>query len=222
MSFQGVNPQPVPPPRPSGASFEPADILAVLRARLGLICRVAAVVIAIAVIVVLLLPTRYLSSSVVMIDPRKNTVADLSAVLSALPTDPASLQNQIQILESRDLAAEVIGKLKLYDDPEFNAALAPPSFLLSLDPRHWFANSDAMPPPGARRDAIIDAFLTHLWAEPLGLSTTITVTFSSRDPEKAALIADAVAQTYVDDQLQAKLKASETTSAWLTQRIRDL
>jgi len=223
MSFQGVNPQLAsPPPRPPGASVELADILTVLRARLGVICRVAAVVIALAVIVVLLLPTRYSSSSVVMIDPRKNTVADLSSVLSALPTDPASLQNQIQLLESRDLAAEVIGKLKLYDDPEFNAALAPPGLFSSLDPRRWFANSDAVPPSSARRDAIIDAFLSHLSADALGLSTTITVTFTSRDPEKAARIADAVAQTYVGDQLNAKLKASETTSVWLTQRIRDL
>jgi uncharacterized protein involved in exopolysaccharide biosynthesis/Mrp family chromosome partitioning ATPase len=223
MSFQWVNPQLAsPPPRPSGASVELADIVAILRARLGLVCCIAAVVIAIAVIVVLLLPTKYASSSVVMIDPRKNTVADLSAVLSALPTDPASLQNQIQILQSRDLAAEVIGKLKLYDDPEFNAALTPPGLLASLNPRRWFDGDDAAAPDGTRRDAIIDAFLSHLSADALGLSTTITVTFTSRDPGKAARIADAVAQAYVDGQLNAKLKASETTSAWLTQRIRDL
>ncbi|MBL6854621.1 MAG: hypothetical protein ISS15_15080 [Alphaproteobacteria bacterium] len=222
MSFQGVNPQSATAPRPPGASMELADILAILRARLGLICRVAASVIAIAVVVVLLLPTRYSSSSVVMIDPRKNTVADLSAVLSALPTDPASLQNQIQLLQSRDLAAEVIAKLKLYDDPEFNAALARPGLLSLLDPRRWFGHGDNGVADGARRDAIIDAFLGHLSADALGLSTTITVTFTSRDPEKAALIADTVAQTYVDDQLNAKLHASETTSAWLTQRIRDL
>jgi uncharacterized protein involved in exopolysaccharide biosynthesis/Mrp family chromosome partitioning ATPase len=222
MSFQGVNPQLVsPPPRPPGASFELADIFAILRARLALICQVAAVVIAIAVFVALLLPTRYSSSSVVMIDPRKNTVADLSAVLSALPTDPASLQNQIQILQSRNLAAEVIAKLGLYDDPEFNAARQPPGLLSALNPRRWLASGDA-PDQSGRRDAIIDAFLSHLSADALGLSTTITVTFTSRDPEKAAKIADAVAQAYVDDQLNAKLRASETTSAWLTQRIRDL
>src|SRR3569832_935348 len=222
MSFQGINPQ-SPPPRPSGASMALAVFLAILRARVGLVCRVAAIVIAVAEVVVLLLPTHYSSSSVVMIDLRKNTVADLSAVLSALPTDPASLQNQIQILESRDLAAEEIALLLLFVDPEFNAALAPPGLLSQLNPRRWFANGDAAAgSSNARRDAIIDAFLSHLSADALGLSTTITVTFTSRDPDKAAKIADAVAQTYVDDQLNAKLRASETTSAWLTQRIRDL
>ncbi|MEJ1968164.1 MAG: exopolysaccharide transport family protein [Rhizomicrobium sp.] len=225
MLFQGVNPQSNLPARPPGASYELADILAALRARLGLIVRVAAAVIAVAVVAVLLLPTRFSSSAVVMIDPRKNTIADLSAVLSALPTDPASLQNQIQILQSRDLAAEVIAKLKLYDDPEFNPFLQQSvgsALFASLNPKRWFAPSDAPPDKGAQRDAIIDAFLTHLSTEALGLSTTITVTFSSRDADKAALIADTVAQTYVDDQLGTKLNASDATSAWLTQRIRYL
>ncbi len=122
MTYQGINPNAAAPDPPKdGPSL--GDILAGLRARIGLILCVTAAVVALAVVVVTLLPTRYTSSSVVMLDPRKNTIADLSAVLSALPTDPSSIQNQIQILQSRDLAAEVIAKLGLYDDPEFNPAL---------------------------------------------------------------------------------------------------
>jgi uncharacterized protein involved in exopolysaccharide biosynthesis/Mrp family chromosome partitioning ATPase len=219
MSFHGVNPDPA-----AGPSF--GEILAGLRARLGLILCVTAGVVAIAIVVVTLLPTRYTSSSVVMLDPRKNTVADLSAVLSSLPTDPASIQNQIQVLTSRDLAAEVIAKLKLYDDPEFNPSLQQSvgSVLFSaFNPRTWFSDSGPQPAdPAVQRDAIIDNFLSHLWAESMGLSTTIAVNFSSRDAKKAAAIADAVAQTYVDDLVEAKLRASDATSAWLTQRIREL
>ena len=224
MSYQGINPTPAAP-QSTGPSL--ADILAGLRARLGLIASVTAVVVAIAVVVVTLLPTRYTSSAVVMLDTRKNTVADLSSVLSALPTDPASIQNQIQVLESRDLAAEVIAKLHLYDDPEFNPSLQKSvggALFSALNPRNWFADRDsaAAIDPAVQKDAIIDNFLGHMWTESLGLSTTITVSFSSRDAKKAALIADTVAQTYVDDLVEAKLRASDATSAWLTQRIRDL
>ncbi|HEX4301894.1 MAG TPA: Wzz/FepE/Etk N-terminal domain-containing protein [Rhizomicrobium sp.] len=226
MSFQGINPHPDQPrPASSAAPLELADILALLRSRLGLILRVTLLVIAIAVVIAVMLPTRYVSSAVVMLDPRKNTVADLSAVLSALPTDPSSLQNQIQILYSRDLAAEVIAKLKLYDDPEFNGALQQSvgsQLTASLNPRSWFASNTAPPDPAIQRDAIIDAFLSHLSAETVGLSTTVTVSFGSRDGAKAALIADTVAQTYVSDLVEAKLRASDETSAWLTQRIREL
>ena len=42
---------------------------------------------ALTLLVLLCLPTLYSSSAVVMLDQRKNNVADLSSVLSALPTD---------------------------------------------------------------------------------------------------------------------------------------
>ncbi|MEI9990808.1 MAG: exopolysaccharide transport family protein [Rhizomicrobium sp.] len=225
MSFQGINPNSAAPDASNGPSL--SDILSGLRARTGLILCVTALVVALAVVIVTLLPTRYTSSSVVMLDPRKNTIADLSSVLTALPTDPSSIQNQLQVLQSRDLAAEVIAKLKLYDDPEFNPSLQQSVgglLVSSLNPRNWFAERDAATAidPAVQKDAIIDAFLSHMWSESLGLSTTITVSFSSRDAKKAALIADTVAQTYVDDLVEAKLSASEATSTWLTQRIREL
>ncbi|HTP76209.1 MAG TPA: exopolysaccharide transport family protein [Rhizomicrobium sp.] len=203
------------------------DLLAILRTRLGTIVRIASLVVATAVVVATILPSRYASSAVVILDQRKNTIADLTSVLSALPTDPASLQNQIQILMSRDLAAEVITKLKLYDDPEFAGPAQPTVMsvlLTALNPRHWFESSatDAPIDGAVRRDAIIDAFLSHLSADSLGLSTTITVTFQSRDAAKAALIANTVASVYVEDQVNSKLSATEATSAWLTQRIADL
>lgn len=215
-----------PRPESPGASFELADILAVLKARTGLIVRITAMVVAIAVVAAVLMPSRYASSSVVMLDPRKNLVADSSAVLTALPTDPASLQNQIQIIMSRDLAAEVIGKLHLDQDPEFNGYLQQSlggALLSSLNPKTWFSErAAAAPDPVTLRDQVIDTFLSKLNAEPLGLSTTITITYSSRDPQKAAGIADAVAETYVGYLISTKLKASEATSAWLTGRIREL
>ncbi|MBS0472850.1 MAG: hypothetical protein JSR60_17395 [Proteobacteria bacterium] len=226
MSFQGINPNPARDAREPAASFELSDVLAVLRAKAGLILRVTVLVVAAAVVAVSLMPSTYSASAVVMLDPRKNSVADLQAVLSALPTDPASIQNQIQVLQSRDLAAKVIAKLQLYDDPEFNGMLQKSvgSTLLGLlNPKHWLAGgAPAAPAPDQIRDSIVDNFLSHLSAESVGLSTTVNVTFTSRDAAKAARIADAVAQTYIDGLVETKLKASESTSAWLTQRIREL
>ena len=117
-------------------AFQMGDLVRVVRERAGLIRAVAIATVALAGAVVAVLPTRYSTSASVMLDPRKNNVADLSSVLSQLPTDPSSLQNQIQILTSRDLAFEVIASLKLYDDPEFNSALKPGA-AAAVDPRNW-------------------------------------------------------------------------------------
>jgi uncharacterized protein involved in exopolysaccharide biosynthesis/Mrp family chromosome partitioning ATPase len=211
-------------PAQTEPSFQLGDLARVVRERRALVRNVALLVIAATVVVLLLLPTLYATSASVMLDPRKNNVADLSSVLSQLPTDPSSLQNQIQILESRDLATHVIAKLRLYDDPEFNAALnrsATANFLAALDPRNWI-RSAATPDENSARDKIVDAFLKNVSVSAEGLSTTLTVTFTSRDPAKAALIANTLADTYIEDQIDANQKIGGKTTAWLLNRTQEL
>jgi succinoglycan biosynthesis transport protein ExoP len=212
---------------PAEAPFGFADFLRVLDERRSLIRNITLAVCALTLLVLLYLPTLYSSSAVVMLDQRKNNVADLSSVLSALPTDPSSVQNQIQVLSSRDLAGRVIGKLKLYDDPEFNPALnknGTPDigdFVRLFNPANWgparqAGNADY------ERDAIVGAFLDRLDVSALGLSTSITVTFASRDPAKAALIANTLADTYTEDQVDTKVAAARKATQWLTDRMHQL
>jgi succinoglycan biosynthesis transport protein ExoP len=211
-------------PVETSPNFELGDLIRVARERRGLIRNVALLVVAAALVVLLLLPTLYSTSASVMLDPRKNNVADLSSVLSQLPTDPSSLQNQVQILTSRELALHVIAKLKLYDDPEFNHALshsALDAFLGAIDPRNWLrstGDSDGV----LERDKIVDVFLKNVSVAAEGLSTTLTVTFSSRDPAKAALIANTLVDTYIEDQTDAKRNVGDKTTDWLVNRTQQL
>jgi polysaccharide biosynthesis transport protein len=192
-------------------AFGLADLLRVSRARWQSIVAIMFCTVAAAMIVVLLWPSKYSASALVMLEGRKNNVTDVSAVLSDLPTDPASVQNQIQILQSRDLASIVIDRLGLADDPEFNPALSPG--LLSLF---------AAPAPGSAHEAVIDNFLKHLSVQAVGLSTTISVTFSAKEPDKAAEIANAIVDTYIDQQVGLKFEATRQTTNWLASRMHQL
>jgi len=211
---------------PAARAFEVGDLIRIVEARKSLIRRVAIGVIVLTLLMLLLLPTLYSTSAEVLLDQRKNNVTDQSAVLSALPTDAASLQNQIQILTSRDLAAEVIANLHLDRDPEFNASLDPnplANWRALLNPARWptlFVRPDPNSP--AQRDATIDAFQRLESVDVLGLSTTIAVTFSSRDPQKAATITNAIVATYVLEQLDLKRETARTTTHWLQTRIHQL
>ncbi|HUO97351.1 MAG TPA: exopolysaccharide transport family protein [Rhizomicrobium sp.] len=200
------------------ARFGLADLLRVVGRRRLLIRNITLATIALTALVVMAMPTLYSTSAIVMLDQRKNNVADVSSVLSALPTDPSSVQNQIQVLSSRDLALKVIGKLRLYADPEFNAALDRSS--VDLNPLHWLGG------PGGRmgdaRDAIVNAFLSRLDVSALGLSTSIDVNFTANDPRKAALIANTLAQSYTEDQVATKIEASRRAASWLSERMRQL
>jgi succinoglycan biosynthesis transport protein ExoP len=209
-------------------AFQFADFIRLLDARRVLITRVALATILCGLAAALVLPTIYASSAVVMLDPRKNNITDLSSVLAPLGNDPASVQNQIQIITSRDLAGTVVDRLKLTDDPEFNAALARPNMLqlagemLSLlNPKNWM-EGDMPATSGLERDRVIEDFQSHVSADAAGLSTAITISATSHDASKAALIANTLADSYVKSQIATKVGATNATTDWLNTRLQDL
>lgn len=213
------------------APFTLGDLMRVVRQRRHLIHRVAIVTIVLTGIVLLLLPTLYSATAVIMLDQRKNNVADVSAVLTNLPTDTASLQNQVQILTSRDLASDVIDTLHLDQDPEFNPARSTspfagmPGFGTLINPLKWFK---PRPVPGsaealaAEREAVIDDVLRRLSVDTVGLSTSIDVAFRAEDPDKAARIANAFAAAYVTEQVRTKSDAARQATGWLSVRVDQL
>ncbi|MBI3677570.1 MAG: polysaccharide biosynthesis tyrosine autokinase [Proteobacteria bacterium] len=209
---------------PSLADFRMSDFVGVVARRRKTIRFISILTIAVAFFVLMMLPTLYTTSATVMIDQRKNNVADQSSVLSALPTDAASLQNQIQILTSRDLARHVIEKLNLYHDPEFNGGYgALPGLLawLGLIPPSAGSRYSAELSQ-AEKDAVIDRFLAKESIDSVGLSSTITVSFTARDPEQAARIANAIADAYIAYQIGIKNDVARDTTQWLNDKIKQL
>jgi polysaccharide biosynthesis transport protein len=190
-------------------TFQLSDVIRLIQSRHKLILGVAASLIALTALIVALLPTLYSATAVVMLEQQRNNIADASSVLSSLPTDAASVQNQIQILTSRDLASRVVTRLHLESDPEFNGGSIPSSPSL----RGNAANG---------HERVIDAFLKRLSVESEGLSTAIAISFKAGSAEKAAQIANAVAEVYVQSRLDTKFTATRETTEWLESRVREL
>src|SRR5580698_3859424 len=117
---------------PASVQADVVHLVHLVKARWALFRNVCLAVIGLALLAVVFLPSVYSTSAVVMLEQRKNNVTEQSSVLSETPTDPASIQNQIQLLTSRDLAARVVDELDLEDDPEFAGGSIP------LNPLHWF------------------------------------------------------------------------------------
>jgi succinoglycan biosynthesis transport protein ExoP len=69
------------------------------------------------------------------------------------------------------------------------------------------------------REAVVDAFLENVSAQTVEMSRVIQVEFTSTDPGKAALIANALADAYINQQLQAQYEAIRRTMSWLTDRV---
>ena len=209
-------------PPAAAPSFRLGDFVTILSDRRDLILKVMLAVIAAAVVVALLLPRQYSSSAVVMLEPRKNNVTDLSAVLAQLPADPSTLQNQIQVITSRELAEDVITRLQLYNDPEFNPVKAPPGPMSMFRLSFWTGESGDGGDTNLIHDQILENFLKHVGADANGLSTAITIYANANTAKKAQDIANALAQAYVDAQVTRQNSATQGTSDWLQRRADDL
>jgi polysaccharide biosynthesis transport protein len=212
---------------PQEPGIQLLDLLRIVRTRWQMIAGTVAIVMALTVVVVFELTPLYTANAVVMLDQRKNNVEDVNAVLSGLPTDPTSIQNQVQILSSRGLANRVIERLRLDLDPEFNSKLSGwTKFLGALLPTNWFkqgvSTHTTADETNDERNKIIDAFSRHVSVDPIGLSTAITVSFESPDAAKSARIANTIADEYVEDQLNAKFEATQKATQWLSNRIQQL
>ena len=152
-------------------------------------------------------------ASVLFVNSKAQFVQQQS-VLADAPVDFPQLESQIQILKSKAIATSVINKLKLADDPEFQDP--GPSWRSII--QEWLTGSHAPRPDP--KDSLVDNFSQRLSAIRLGYSTVIEISFSAGSAQRSAEIANAIANTYISDQLSAKMEANRAATAWLQDRLK--
>lgn len=132
--------------------------------------------------------------------------------------DELAVQSQVQLLLSRDLARQVVNKLKLAETDEFD-----PSGSVSLLKRILMLIGLSRDPLRQNlEERVLDTFYEHLTVYAVPSSRVIVVNFSSADPDRAALIANTIAETYLELQQEAKQSTTRRASDWLGTQIKDL
>ena len=174
----------------------------------------------------------FTARAVLVIDTHKVQPWQTTSPLGDMPMDSASVDTQIQIMKSDNVALSVVKELHLNEDPEFispragligtvmgfvsNALNNAISFFLP-------ANTPSEPTPELQilRPAL-GTFQSHLDAKRLGLTYAIEIDFQSLSPDRAAQIANAVADAYVVDSLEAKYQTTRRAAIWLQERLKEL
>jgi capsular exopolysaccharide synthesis family protein len=183
------------------------------------------------------------STAVVMLDQREAQVIDYQSVVSGLGSDFASMQAEVEVLRSRSLAERVVVAGKLEQDPFFNPLLDLETdegswwnpFTLALTGLDLFKStirgavsegpaltSDDLDPRYWTRQKAIDILLGSLTVEPLGETYVYALTIEVEDPQRAAFLANKVAEMYILDQLEVKFEATQQATTWLSGRVAEL
>ena len=200
-----------------GTAIPPAELIASASAfvrrsgRLILICLIMTLLASIAYL--LTATPRFAAEAVLYIEAPK--VRSLEPERrTENPTDSTTIESQVEILQSDAIVEAVVAKLGLAEDPSF---LAESQGLLAGVFNSLTSRSTLSP---MRRAMLI--VNNNLGVARSGLSAVIRVGYVDSNPERAARIANAVADAYVNSRMDARRKVAESASAWLRGGLTDL
>lgn len=195
--------------------------LAYLRRQVWVIVGTTALCAIVGLCYVLTAAPSYTALASMIIDTRKFQVFQQQALVNDIPVDSTAVESQVEILKSENVSLSVIKDLKLTDDPEFVGANA--GVLGALF--DFFGSTFGGSAPRNEFDLTrraVRAFQRELEIRRRGLTYVIEISFRSLNPDRAAQIANAVADAYIVDQLDSKYQATRRAGLWLQERIQEL
>ncbi|XYD07548.1 GumC family protein [Methylobacterium sp. NMS12] len=177
--------------------------------------------VAVAVALLGLIPPRYTSSIQVLVDPSDLRVVenDVNARQPQADSGVSIAESQVRVIQSDSVLRRVIAKLHLDQDDEF---VLPDGNNPTLT---WIKGALGMLPPPASRDPVITALDTlqnRLTVRRAERTFVIDVSVQSRDPEKAARIANAVGDAYFTEEAAARTETARRASDALAGRLNSL
>jgi polysaccharide biosynthesis transport protein len=188
----------------------------------------------IAAIAVASMPARYTAEARVLIGVPEIRVLNVEAVISNLSPNAERVQNETFVMQSRLLAQQVIDRLSLAGNPEFNPDIRERSAWSRLTDPHtylpqWLTwrsppeSPTAEERPGDRlRERMIDILLSRVNVSTLGRSHVLSVLAEAQDPNVASAIANTLATAYLRQQKMDKVEASTQAEKFLNDRIAEL
>jgi exopolysaccharide transport family protein len=201
------------------------ELFRILRRRWQAVVAVPIILVVAVGIFVLAVTPLYTATSTVFIDPRRASVAENNnnnqTPASNLGTDDATIESQVLLIQSPAILRRVVDSLDLTHDPEF---IPTPGI---LDPLKRLLSPSPPPGGGAKpediaRQNLVDILAHRLKVVRQGATFLIDINVSSEHPQKAARIANAIADAYFEEQVRSKYEATKIAADWLDKQIAEL
>jgi exopolysaccharide transport family protein len=185
-----------------------------------LIALVTALALVLGITYLALAPRKYTAQADMIIDTKRVTFTQSELATENRIVEDASVESEIETTKSEKVANVVANRLHLTTDPEFVGSGE------SLKQRILSLLRPTAPEPEPSSDEVLRGVIGQLRGNlnvtRVGRSYIEQIAYTSLDPSKSAKIANAFADAYIEDQLEAKFEATHRASVWLEQRIGEL
>lgn len=216
------------PPETDGERIDVWYLYDLLLRRWKIVAGTTGVVILFTLVVLYSITPGYTGVAQIMLDPHHNGMPGSNNLISELALDTPAIESQVTLLQSPSLLQRVVVDQKLVDDPEFGSEAK--SFSLIHFLFGWLHSSSKSSSSGQMMDGAMPADVlssVHKLQSALsvareGTTYVLKVSVTSHSPEKAARLANAVANAYLVDQLDQRYDDAKRESKWLTSRLKSL
>jgi capsular exopolysaccharide synthesis family protein len=200
------------------------EIFRILRRRSMVVAGTIVVTVGLAAAIIAFVPPRYTATSTILIDPHRSKVAEeqVTPPSNQSGQDTSVVDSEVLLVQSNAVLRRVVESLKLSDDPEFGPH---PSLynriagLLNFGPHPTPSNQN---PQDVATEKTVDTLQRKMKVKRRETTSVIEINATSLSPEKAANVANAVADSYINDQVKGKYEANKIAAAWFNQRLDDL
>lgn len=183
-------------------------------------------------------PSYYEATAVIKVDPRQKSITKVDGVFSDMRGDYASIESEVEVIRSKPLLKRVVDALDLRNDPEFmgrDTVKSPDlvtqriSDLISEDQKNWAPSSveELLSRKSAEDQKPVRDYAVAVLADQISVrrvrnTLLIEIKAYAYSPDKAAKIANTLADVYLRDQIASKRQASTLASDLLEKKLKVL
>lgn len=180
-----------------------AQFLSILLARWRWFVSIFMGTILLALLLSLVLPKRYTATATVVLDAKPDPVAALTAMYNSASLMPSYLATQADILASDRVARRVVRNLRMADPTRVRL--------------QWQEDTGGV---GSIDSWLADILERNLKVKPGRESNLISVSYDDPSPERAATMANAFVQAYMDVILEMKTRPAKEYSSFFNDQAK--
>lgn len=180
----------------------------------------------------------YEATTRLIIDKENPNVMSIQEVMAVDASGTDYYQTQYKIIESRGVAREVIKRLHLEESEEFFPK-PKDNFISNLkrsieETIHFWKEAivsllktekkesqDKTSEEYEPDSSLVSAFISRIKVRPIRNSRLVDVSFQARDPVLATRIVNALAKSYINQNLETRLRAAQDAVKWIHNRIEE-
>ena len=189
----------------------------VVRRQLKKIIALSVVATIIAVLVVLSLTPKFSATTTLLIESEEARILSIEEVYGMSGNSSEYLLTQFEILKSRALAERVVNELNLTRVPEYNPYHKAHGKKFSL--KALLLGKPEPPTELEITAKTVDTFWKFISISPVRKTQLVKISVESKSPELAAKASNAVANAYIQSQLEAKVGLTKQAVDWLSERM---